>query len=41
MLTHAYDLGNDGNLGPLDTKDFGQLLEVCSSGFTYAEYGVA
>lgn len=41
MLTHANNLGNDGNLCPFDTKDFGQLLEVCSSGFAYAKHSVS
>jgi hypothetical protein len=41
MLAHAYDLGNDGDLGPLDTKNLSQFLEIYSSGFAYAEYGVS
>lgn len=40
MLTHAHNLGNDGNLGPLNTKNFSQFLEVYCSSFAYAEYGV-
>lgn len=41
MLTHADDLGNDGDLCPLNTKDFGQFLEIYGRGFAYAEYGVS
>lgn len=40
MLTHTHDLGDDGNLGPLDTENLGQFLEVYGGSFADAEYGI-
>ena len=37
MSTHCHDLGDDGFVGPLNTKDFSQLLKVMCRSFTDRE----
>lgn len=41
VSAHGDDLGYDGFIGPLDTENLGQFLQVLGTGFTDAEDGVA
>ena len=41
MLTHCHDFGYDRLIRPLNAKDFCELLQVLSRGFTNGEDGVA
>lgn len=40
MLAHAHNLGDNSNLGPINTEDLRQFLQIDGSSFTYAEYGI-
>ena len=40
VATHSDNLGDDLFVCPLDTKDFGELLQVLCAGFSDAEDGV-
>lgn len=41
VVTHGEDLGDDGDLGPVDAKDLGELAQVDRRGLADAEDGVA
>lgn len=41
MLAHGHDFGYDGIVGPFDTKDLGELLEVLGGSLTDREDSVA
>lgn len=41
MLPHGHHLGDNGFLGPLDTEDLCELLQVLSSSFSDREDGIA
>lgn len=41
MVAHSHHLGNNGFTGPLDSKDFGELLQVVGCSFSDGEDGVA
>jgi hypothetical protein len=41
MLTHGHDLGDNGIIGPLDTENFSEFLQVLSGRFTDREDGIA
>lgn len=41
MLAHGHNLGNNRLVGPFNTEDFGELLQVLGGGFTDGENSVA
>jgi len=41
MLAHAHNLGDNSNLGPINTEDFRQFLQIDGSSFTYAEDSIS